>query len=373
MEIREVKTYRERRDFLSFPFHLYRNDPLWVPLPISETKKILWGQKSLLFQSGPHTLYLAYQGKEVLGRTAVGIDEKLNEVRQRQEGYLTLFECVNDRDTACNLFQTAETWLRKRGMKSVIGPISPTNGDDFRGMLIENFTDPPLIFTSYNPPYYQMLWEHYGFTLCHTFVAFRYHLNHMPFEEARKTIEYAKKKYDFLVRPFHYENPEEDLNAIQSILEQSLIPLEYDYLTPPALNEVMKMAQEFKRFIPPGFAQIAFSQSKPIGFAVALPDYNQVLKRMKGRIFPTGWLTFMRYKKYVNQGRAFLLFVIPAYQGKGIPTTLLFEIFKEGQRRGYIFAEGSLINAENSKMCREAEGLGGTVYKKFALFRKDIG
>lgn len=372
MEIREVKRYCEKKDFLFFPFHLYRNDPLWVPLPISGTKKMLWGQESLLFQSGPHTLYLAYRRKEVLGRVAVGIDEKLNETWKRQEGYFTLFECVNDSDTAHTLFQTAEAWLRKRGMKSIVGPISPTNGDDFRGMLIENFVDPPLIFTPYNPPYYRTLWENYGFKPYHTFVAFRYDLNHMPFDEAQTTIEYAKKKYDFLVRPLRYENPGEDLHAIQTILEQSLIPLEYDYLAPPTLDEVMKMAQEFKRFIPPGFAQIAFSQGKPIGFAVALPDYNQVLKRMKGRIFPTGWLTFIRHKKYINQGRAFLLFVVPAYQGKGVPTALLFEIFKEGRKRGYVFAEGSSINAANSKMCREAEGLGGTIYKKFALFRKDI-
>lgn len=336
-------------------------------------KKILWGGGSLLFESGPHTLYLAYQGKDVLGRLAVGIDQKFNQARGRKEGYLTLFECVNDPQVSGALFAAAEAWLRKRGMETVLGPVSPTNGDDYRGMLIENFTDPPLIFTPYNPPYYQRLWEEYGFRTYHTFVAFRYDLDRMPFETSQATIEYARKKYDFTVQPLEYDHLDRDLRAIQTVLEQSLISLEYDYLAPPTLEEIMKMAQEFKRFIPPGFAQIAWSKGEPVGFAVALPDYNQVLQKMKGHIFPTGWLTFMRYKKHINRGRAFLLFVLPAYQGKGIPTALLFEIFKEGRKRGYVFAEGSSINAENLKMCREAEGLGGTPYKKFALFRKEIG
>jgi len=373
MEVREVRKSSEKRDFIHFPFRLYRNDPLWVAPLFGETREILWGRKSLLFQSGPHTFYLVYQGKEVLGRVAVGIDENFLRARGKKEGYLTLFECVNQREAAQVLFAAAEEWLRKRGMESLIGPVSPTNGDDFRGMLIENFTDPPLIFTPYNPPYYPKLWEEYGFKRYHTFVAFRYDLDRMPFEESLSTIEYAKKKYDFTVRPLSYENLPQELRATQRILEQSLIPLEYDYLAPPTLEEVMKMAQEFKRFIPPGFAQIAWSKGEPVGFAVALPDYNQVLKRMKGKIFPIGWFTFIRYKKTINRGRAFLLFVVPPYQGKGIPTALLFEVFKEGRKRGYIFAEGSSINAENFKMCREAEGLGGTLYKKFALFRKEIG
>jgi hypothetical protein len=115
-----------------------------------------------------------YQGKEVLGRVAVGIDENFLRARGKKEGYLTLFECVNQREAAQVLFAAAEEWLRKRGMESLIGPVSPTNGDDFRGMLIENFTDPPLIFTPYNPPYYPKLWEEYGFKRYHTFVAFRY-------------------------------------------------------------------------------------------------------------------------------------------------------------------------------------------------------
>ncbi|MGC8778962.1 MAG: GNAT family N-acetyltransferase [Candidatus Caldatribacteriaceae bacterium] len=373
MEVKEVKNARAMRDFIHFPFRLYRHDPLWVPPLFVETKKILRGGGSLLFESGPHTLYLAYEGKEVTGRLAVGIDEKLNQARGRKEGYLTLFECVHHCDTAFALFTVAEEWLRKRGMETLLGPVSPTNGDDFRGMLIENFTDPPLIFTPYNPPYYQELWEAYGFKKYHTFVAFRYDLDHMPFEASQAAIEYAQKKYDFTVRPLSYQNLHQELRAIQMILEKSLIPLEYDYLAPPSLQEVMKMAQEFKRFIPPGFAQIAWSKGEPVGFAVALPDYNQVLKLMKGRIFPLGWLTFMHHKRKINRGRAFLLFVVPAYQGKGIPTALLFEVFKEGRKRGYVFAEGSSINVENTKMCREAEGLGGIPYKKFALFRKEIG
>lgn len=372
MDIREVRTGRERRDFVRFPFALYRNDPLWVSLLIRDVKRMLWGKESSLFQSGPHALYLALEGKGVLGRIAVGIDEGLNKLRGKKEGYVTLFECVDEEKVAHTLLSQAEEWLKVRGMESIVGPVSPTNGDDFRGMLIENFTDPPFIFTPYNPPYYEKLWESYGFQKYHIFVAFRYDLGRMPFEESLRAIEYAKKKYDFTIQPMSYDLPREEIQAVQRILEESLIPLEYDYLVPPTFEEVMRLARMLRKFVPPGFAQIAWAKGEPVGFAVAIPDYNEVLRRMRGRLFPTGWLAFLRYRKRISRGRAFLLFVTPSYQGKGVPTALLFELFKEGRKRGYVLAEGSFINVANTKMCREAENLGGIPYKKCALFRKEI-
>ncbi|MGQ9748074.1 MAG: GNAT family N-acetyltransferase [Candidatus Caldatribacteriaceae bacterium] len=372
MDIREVKKGKTERDFISFPFHLYRNDPLFVPPLWQEMRKILQDRANALFSNGPHAFYLAYEGQKVLGRIAVGINQKFNQVRGKREGYITLFECIRCHQVARALFERIEKWLWERGMEAVIGPVSPTNGDDFRGMLVENFADPPFIFTPYNPPYYEELWQAYGFRRYHTFVAFHYDLQRMPFEEVHSVIEYAKKKYHFTVRPMSYKNLKEEISAIQMILESSLNPLEYDYVIPPSLEEILQMAYQFKRFIPPGFAQIAWADDNPIGFAVALPDYNLVLKDIKGKILTTVWLKFLREKKKINRGRAFLLFVVPSYQGKGVPTALLFEIFKEGRKRGYLSAEGSSINIENTKMCREAEGLGGIPYKKFALFCKVI-
>lgn len=372
MDVKEARTRKEKQAFIRFPFWLYKNDPLWVPPLLAEMKKIVQYSKSPLFQSGPHTFYLALEGRKVLGRIAVGVDEKFNRLKNKREGYITLFECANNREVAMALFASAEEWLKKYNVSSFMGPLSPTNGDDFRGLLIENFEEPPLIFTPYNPPWYKDFFEEYGFERCHTFVAYRYDLEQMPFESYQRAIEYAKHKFGFTIRPIDYDQFEREVRAIQSILEKSLISLEYDYLVPPTVEELSLMAKEFKSFIPPSFAQIAWVGEEPVGFAVAIPDYNQVLKKMKGRLFPLGWLTFLLNKHRINRGRAFLLFVIPQYQGKGIPAALLWEIFKEGCKRGYVFAEGSSINARNVKMCREAESLGGVPYKKFALYRKVI-
>lgn len=372
MHIQEVRTRKDREAFLHFPFTLYQNDPLWVPLLARDMRHILWGKGNLLFQGGPCALYLAFEGKEVVGRVAVGVDTRRNTLQGKKEGYVTLFECVNDDRVAQALFAAAEEWLRAQGMESVIGPVSPTNGDDFRGLLVENFTDPPFILTSYNPPYYEQLFLNAGFTRYHTFLAFRYDLTKMSFDESLQAIEYAKEKYGFDVRPMDHRLKKEELEAIQRILESALLSLEYDYLTPPTFREILKTARILQKFVPPGFAQIAWGKEGPIGFAAAMPDYNEILKRMRGRIFPTGWLALLRYRKRITRGRAFLLFVIPAYQGKGVPRALLLELFREGRKRGYTLAEGSLINAANVKMCREAEALGGVPYKKFALFWKRI-
>lgn len=372
MDIQEVKTRKDREAFLRFPFTLYRHDPLWVPLLIRDMRQILWGKESFLFQSGPHTFYLALAGKEVVGRIAVGVDTKRNKLRGKREGYITLFECIDNDAVAHALFAQAEEWLKAQGMEAIIGPVSPTNGDDFRGLLVENFFDPPLILTSYNPPYYKRLFENSGFVEYHTFLAFRYDLTTMSFDAFLQAIEYAKEKYGFDIRPMSHSLKKEELEAIQCILESALLSLEYDYLTPPTFDEILKAARTLRRFVPPGFAQIAWAKEGPVGFAAAMPDYNEILKRMGGKIFPTGWIALLRYRKRITRGRAFLLFVTPAYQGKGVARALLLELFKEGRKRGYTFTEGSLINAANTKMCREAETLGGIPYKRFALFWKKI-
>ncbi len=373
MEIREVRTRKDQEAFIRFPFLLYRNDHLWAPLLVRDMRKILQGKGSFLFQSGPHAFYLAFEGKDVVGRIAVGVDTRRNALRGKKEGYVTLFECVDDDAVAHALFAHAEAWLLAQSMESIVGPVSPTNGDDFRGLLVENFTDPPFILTPYNPPYYERLFLNFGCTPYHIFLAFRYDLTRMSFTEALRAIAYAKKKYGFDVQPMNSNLRREELEAIQRVLESALLSLEYDYLTPPTFDEVLEVAQTLRKFVPPSFAQIAWAKEGPVGFAAAMPDYNEILRRMRGRIFPTGWIELLHYRKRITRGRAFLLFVLPEYQGKGVARALLFELFREGQKRGYTLAEGSLINAANAKMCREAEALGGIPYRKFVLFQKKIG
>ncbi|MCX7942168.1 MAG: GNAT family N-acetyltransferase [Dictyoglomaceae bacterium] len=372
MEIVEVKNKKQKEDFIMFPFKLYKNDPLWVPLLISDMKKIIDGSGSLLFQNGPHTFLLAYEGKEVVGRLAVGIDEKLNNLRNKQEGYITLFECINDQKVAFKLFDTAILWLKDKGINYVSGFVSPTNGDDFRGMLIENFQDPPLIYTTYNPPYYVDLFENYGFKRDHVFLAFKYNLKSLPLDKAIKIIEYAKKKYGFITRPADYSKLEREAKALQYIIERAEIPIEYDYLIPPTEEEMLSLAKELKKFIPPNFVQMAWIKDEPVGFAVAIPDYNQILNRLKGRLFPFGLLKFLWYKRKINRARVFLAFVLPEHQSKGIPAALFVELLKYARSLGYDFAEGSTININNTKMCKEAESAGGIPYKKFAIYGKNI-
>ncbi len=372
LEIREVRTKKEKKDFIMFPFELYKNDPLWVPPLISEMKRIVEGPGSLLFQSGPHTFFNVYRDGKIVGRIAVGIDEKMNKLRNKNEGYITLFECIKDKEVAFKLLSTAEGWLKNRNITKITGPVSPTNGDDYRGMLVENFEDPPVIYTTYNPPYYLDFFKEYGFESEHIFVAFSYDLKRLPLDDSIKVIEYAKKKYNFYTRKADYSKIPSEAKILQKILERSLTPLEYDYLIPPTEEEMLAIAKDLVKFIPSEFVQIAFSGETPIGFAVAMPDYNQILKKLNGRLFPLGWLKFLWYKNKINRARVFLLFVVPEFQSKGVPAALFIELLKYARAKGYVFAEGSTININNTKMCKEAEGVGGVLYKKFIIFKKEI-
>ncbi len=156
MKLYKVNTDKELREFVMFPYKLYKGDPYWVPPLLMDAKKIASGNTPL-FKKGPYRHCIVKDGEEVLGRITCGIDERMNELKGTKEVYFTLFETVNDKKVVELLFEEVEKFAKEMGMKSIKGPISPTNGDDFRGVLIENFNSPPTLLEAYNLPYYKIL------------------------------------------------------------------------------------------------------------------------------------------------------------------------------------------------------------------------
>lgn len=371
VHIVEVKGKKGLKKFIDFSWEIYKNDPNWVPPLRSDLLKTLQGRDNPLFMNGPHAFFMAYRDGRPAGRICAGINETLNRKKGKEEGYICLFECINDGDVAACLFDHAADWLKKRGKKVMKGPVSPTNGDDYRGLLVKGFDGPPVLMNSYNPDYYPGLFEAHGFQKHLDLYAYYYDVSGIRLERYSKVIQYAMKRYNFRVEPVNLKKLDREVKDIKRVLDEAM-PADWEDLTPPSLEEIKAQANKLKDLADPDLIYIARSGDRPIGFALGLPDYNQVLKRLNGRLFPLGFLKFMWFKRKITGARIFVLFVVPEFRKKAVSSTIYYKCLQAAKRKGYTYGEGSTIGEINLDMRRDAEGAGGIHYRTYRIYRKDI-
>lgn len=373
ISIKPVVTRSDMRDFLWLPWNLYKTDPNWVPPLLKEVKKQLDPRFNPLLTRGPYRLFLACDSVgRPLSRVMVGLDPNENEGKTLKEGYLALFEAYNEKastlilDHACN-------WLANQGAQKIRGPISPTKGENLRGLLIWGFDSPPVLMNAYNPPEYAVYFEKAGFIKDIDLYAYHYDLKKMDVRKTARVVSYAQNKYGFRVNTLDLNNVEAELEDIKYILDHAL-PEDWGDLTPPNLDDLRTLALQLKDLLIPELIPIARNlQGEPIGFAVSVPDYNRVLPKINGRLFPIGWAKFLLNRHRVSGARVFLLFVIPEYRKKGVSGTIFYELLLKAKELGFTYGEGSTIGEFNVPMRRDAEGAGGLHYKTYRVYKKDLG
>lgn len=367
----EIKNKKGLKEFIEFSWEIYKEDVNWVPPLRGDLLKTLLGKDNPLFMNGPHTFFMIYDNNKPLGRLCVGINQGLNDKKNQRDGYICLFECINDKNVAFSLFDTAANWLKERGIDCIKGPVSPTNGDDYRGLLVKGFNGAPVLMNSYNPEYYVKFFEEYGFVKHLDLYAYYYDIANVDTSRFTKPVDFAMKRYNFHVEKIDLKNIDEEMKDIKKILDIAM-PADWEDLTPPSLDEIKAEGKKLVAMADPDLVFIARHGNEPIGFSIALPDYNQVLKKMNGRILPFGFLKFLWYKRRINGGRIFILFVVPEFRKKAVSSAMLFKSLEAGKKKGYLYGEGSTIGEINTSMRRDAEGAGGIHYRTYRLYKKDI-
>ena len=370
--VEEVATMRGLREFVEFPYRLYRGHHAWVPVLRSEMMAIVTGRAGFVLKDNPHSFFVTRDEEgRVAGRIAVLVDTKLSAAKGVQYGAFTLFDVVDDWDQAKALLDAGMGWLRSRGMHVAKGPVSPTNGDDYHGMLAMNFDDSPMMYTNYNHAYYNTFMQRYGFTVDTRLGAWRFDV-HMVNDYREKLLEKVQERYHYHVDNADMGNLEGTARDIKRILDEAM-PVEWADLTPPSIEDVRIVVRDMKKFVRPEMVAIARTdEGRPIGLVASSADYNQVFRRMNGRLFPFGWLTFLLYRRRIDAGRALVIFVVPDYRSRGVPAAMFSKLFAWGRTHGYRVAEGSLIGEENVRSWREIEGAGGIRYKTWYLYRMDL-
>lgn len=370
MSVKVVKIPESRKSlnhFIKFEFKLYHEDEDWVAPLLSDMKSTLKGKNNPLFANGPHAFFMAFEDKKPVGRILVGIDEVLNEQKGFQQGYFSLFECKENYEAAKALFDAGVAWLKKQGMNTVIGPLSPSNGDDRKGFVVEG-DGQPVLLNAYTKKYYPDFAERYGFVKNDDHYAYLFNPREADIDRMQKLVDIAKRQYNFRIDRLDTKEVMRESLAIKEVLDQS-IPDTWDYLVAPTLEGVMEEFNSLKQFYNGRLCYIARSGDRPVGFMLALPDFNQVLKKMKGKILPMGWLKYLYYKRKITGARGLVQCVVKEYQNRGVPHAMYFETYKDCIELGVDFIEASCIDETNYASRNCIERVGGERYRTYRTYR----
>ena len=366
--IESVQKRRDLLEFIKFPWQVYENDPYWVPPLITERKEFLNKGKNPFFNHAEVVFFLARRGRRVVGRIAGVINHNHVEYHQEKAGFFGLFECVEDFDVAKALLDAVQDWLKSKGMAVMRGPANFSSNEDW-GLLLEGFDSPPVIMMPYNPPYYLELVESYGMTKTKDLYAYFIDETLPTPERVVRMAESIKKKVGVTVRNINMRDFNGEVERIKQIYN-SAWSKNWGFI-PMTDEEFDHLAKNLKQIVDPHMVFIAEVNNRPAGFSLAIPDFNQVLARLNGRLFPLGILKLFWHTKVRNKidgVRIITMGVVPEYQRRGIDTVFYAETYDVGVKRGYTWAEMSWVLEDNVLMNRVLELLGAKLYKKYRIY-----
>jgi len=370
MQIEQITDKRDLDRFIRFPWKVYDGDPNWVPPLLSEVKFIL-GSTNPFFEHAEAAYFLARKHGEIVGRIAAIIDRNHIAVHNEQAGFFGFFECLPDPEAADGLLQAASHWLKARGMDIMRGPMNPSTNDEC-GFLLEGFDSPPMIMMTYTPAYYLDYMERSGLSKAKDLLAYISVIADVSAGDRLERLATAvrEKMPGLVVRPANMKKFRAELDAVKEVYN-SAWSRNWGFV-PMTDKEIESMAKRLKPLIVPELLLMAEVDGKPAGFYMAVPDYNQVLSRINGRLGPLGVMKFLWYSRTISDIRVLTVGVKEEYRKRGIEALLYLQSFKAAKRKGYQRAELSWILEDNTLMKKGCEFMGGKVYKKYRIYEKRL-
>jgi len=315
-------------------------------------------------------LFLARKDGRPAGRIAACVNRAHLEAHPDGAGFWGFFECENDRGTAEALFDTAGKWLRERGMKILRGPCSFSTNEEC-GLLVEGFHEPPTFMMSWNPAYYQALTEGCGFTKAKDLWAwFVDKPAFSPPEKLFRVAQRMKEREGITVRRVDMNRMAEELTLLRAVYNKAW---ENNWgAVPMSEEEFQAVAADFRKIVVPDLLLFAEVKGEPAGFSLALPDYNFVLKKMNGSLFPFGWLTWLLNAKKIRRIRYITMGIVPEHRRRGIDSMFYLETMQSGLRLGYSECEMSWILEENTVMNATIEAFGAKRSKVYRIYDRPL-
>jgi len=370
IRLEKVRTRKEFRAYRDFARAVYKNDPNWVPPLNIEFKQKLDKAKNPFFEHADRELFLAYRNGRPAGRVAAIIDDNHNSFHQEKVVFFGQYESFNDPGVARALLDAVSAWGRERGMTVLRGPVNLSLNDEC-AMLVDGFDSPPAIMMPYNPPYYNDLMAGCGLVKAKDLYAFLMDREAKAIERVRVIVDRIKRETTITVRPFNMKKWKEDAERVKEVYNQAW---ERNWgFVPWTEKEMDHMVATLRPLGDPSIIILAEDKGRPVGFAFGFPNYNEVIKKMNGRLTPWSLLKFMRYRKRIKGVRVLVFGILKEYRLTGV-SYLLYSCLDEGVKKNphYQWAETSWQLEDNEAVNKFVMSIGGKIYKTYRIYEKRL-
>lgn len=364
----EVDSESAKKEFIDFPFLLYKKDKFWVP-PLRFEEKKLFDPKNPFYQNAKIKLFLYKQDGEVLGRIAAIVNKWHNDYHKDKVGFFGFFETVNDYEVARALFDSASQYLDQNGLKIIRGPANPSLNHTC-AMLYQGFFQEPVYMMPYNPKYYIELTERYGFKKAKDLFAFYLSTANKPHKKYIELSEKIAKKYNITLRTLSKKYFERDLEILWDIYCKAWAN-NWGFV-PPTKEEFFYLSKDMKNLVSEELVIIAEKDGLPCAYSAIIPDFNYILKKAKGSISPLNLVSIISTLPKIDNYRLITLGIIPEYRRLGIDLLLYIKSFEVVEKRNGKGGELSWTLEDNDKINKAILTMNSEHYKTYRIFEKNL-
>lgn len=370
MQLTEVTTAEQVNRFHKIPFDIYKNIPAWIPHIQQDIEKIFNPEKNKLFKEGGKAIrwILTDNGKDI-GRVAAFINPRVLNTSDQPTGGMGFFECTDNQEAADILFNACRDWLQQNGAEAMDGPINFGERNEFWGLQVDTFDEPPIYPMNYNPPYYRQLFEKYGFQ-----VYFEQYNFWRSLSEPAQPIFYRK----------YNQIKDDNRFSIETVRGKSIEKIASDFhevyngawgghehFRPMALETALKMFKAMKQAMDPDAIIFIYYDKKPVGFFVCIPELNQIFRYVKGNMNWMGKLIFLwhKFRRTPTRLTGMIFGVVKEWHGKGLEAGMIVFGEKVLPNLGYKDFVITWVGDFNPKMIKVAENLGTTKWRTLFTYR----
>jgi GNAT superfamily N-acetyltransferase len=374
VEIRQVVSKREKRLFLTFPWRIYKGDPLWIPPLLSEREKAIDPERGLFFNDGSAEFFIVWKDGKPVGTICLAEDFNFTRTRGFPECMCNFIEVVEDYDVFEAMFDFATDWASERDMKSLYGPYN-LDREDNRGLLIEGRDRPPPILCGHQPVYYQVFFERYGFDKNgEDGLAYAIDLDPSSpkIQRLYRIAGGVRKRHpEFTVRGANMDDIDAEIDRIVDLQNRALG--HFPNHVPFTRNAIESMITPLLDVIDTELVLFAEVDGEPAGFFPGVPNFNELIIKLNGLRYPWDTLRYLHHRNLQPECLAIKSVVVPPeYWDIGVAVLLFEQMAKRAIAKGYKWADLSLTGDENPDTWPLAHHMGAQIYKRYRFYRKEL-
>ena len=345
-QVVRVEDRRQRREFMELLWRLHKGDPNWIPPLRMNQEELVGFRRHAFYENAKCRAFIVWKDSVVIGRIVAIINHGHNKRFAEKRGFFGFFDCIDDQQAANHLFQAACQYLKSEGMDDVRGPCNPSLNYEI-GTLVDGFDTPPTFMMTYNWPYYDQLIQGFGFEKTQDLYAYEGNMEMLKTVDPKLkfVIDEVKRRFNVSLRPANKKKFGDEVKLFLKIYNEALqgtwgfVPL--------SDAECVSMGYSLKLLIDPDLTSFVEVDGKTVAVGIGLPDYNPLIKKINGRLFPFGFLTLLFGRRKIKRLRMLSTNVLPEYQRWGLGLVVLDRMLPDCLAKGITHGEFSWVLESN--------------------------